>query len=229
MNSPISKTMKSILHIKNMVCPRCLMAVEAILQNATIPFHSVELGKVELKGGISKEKLTLLDSELSELGFELLVEENEVLTNSVKSFVIEFLYSPKLESNQNFSDLLSKSIGKDYSTIVFIDKKYLWKLEIGRFCEHCQLLMQKLCQYSLISRVFSQTEGTTIEKFIIKQRIERAKELLSYGKLNLSEIAYQLNYSSSSYLSNQFKKIMGISPSKYVKQASKNRKMIDQV
>jgi AraC family transcriptional regulator len=176
--------MKSILYIKNMVCPRCLMAVEAILHDSDISFHSLELGKVKLKEEISTKKLSLLASELSKLGFELLLEEKKGLTNNVKSFVIERLYSPRLERNQKLSDLLSKSIGKDYSTI---------------------------------SKVFSQTEGTTIEKYIIKQKIERVKELLSYGELSLSEIAFKLHYSSSSYLSNQFKAITGVSPSNVLK------------
>ncbi len=179
-----------------MVCPRCLMAVESILHDLDIPFHSLELGKVELKEIISEKKLISLESELSKMGFQLLLAENETIVNQVKSFVIEYFYSPNPDNKQNLSSLLSKSIGKDYS---------------------------------VISKVFSQTEGITIEKYIIKQKIERVKELLSYGELSLSEIAYQLNYSSPSYLSNQFKQIIGISPSKYAKQSSESRITIDKV
>ena len=66
-----------------------------------------------------------------------------------------------------------------------------------------------------MSNLFSDIEGTTIEKYLITQKIEKVKELLVYNELSLSEIAYQLNYSSVSYLSNQFKKITGLSPSQF--------------
>jgi AraC-like DNA-binding protein len=67
-------------------------------------------------------------------------------------------------------------------------------------------------------------ENTTIEKYFINQKIEKVKELLMYEELTLSEIAYQLNYSSVGYLSNQFKKVTGFSPT-YFKQL-KNKKRI---
>ncbi len=66
--------------------------------------------------------------------------------------------------------------------------------------------------YSYLSNLFSEVEGTTIEKYFIAQRIERAKELLVYNQLTLSEIADQLGYSSVAYLSNQFKKTTGFTP-----------------
>ena len=65
--------------------------------------------------------------------------------------------------------------------------------------------------------------------FIINQKIERVKELLVYNELELKEIAYQLNYSSVSYLSNQFKKITGMTPSQFKKSAIQNRKSLDDV
>ena len=65
--------------------------------------------------------------------------------------------------------------------------------------------------YSAISKLFSEIEGTTIEKYLITLRIERVKELLMYDELSLSEIAFKLNYSSVAYLSNQFKKVTGLS------------------
>ncbi len=83
--------------------------------------------------------------------------------------------------------------------------------------------------YSYLSMLFSSHEGITIEKYIILQKIERVKELLSYGELTLSEIAYQMNYSSVQHLSNQFKKVTGISPSAYKQQKNKVRKGLDEV
>jgi len=83
--------------------------------------------------------------------------------------------------------------------------------------------------YSYISAVFSELQKITIEKYIIAQKIERVKELLSYNELTLSEIAYQLNYSSVQHLSNQFKKTTGKSPSQYKKQDVLGRKTLDKV
>ncbi len=83
--------------------------------------------------------------------------------------------------------------------------------------------------YSYLSMLFSSCEGITIEKYIILQKIERVKELLSYGELTLSEIAYQMNYSSVQHLSNQFKKVTGMSPSAYKQQKNKVRKGLDEV
>jgi YesN/AraC family two-component response regulator len=74
--------------------------------------------------------------------------------------------------------------------------------------------------YNYLSALFSSIESITIEKYVILQRIERAKELLAYNELNLNEIAYKLSYSSVQHLSQQFKKITGITPSEY-KQSAK--------
>ncbi|PHN07022.1 helix-turn-helix domain-containing protein [Flavilitoribacter nigricans] len=92
------------------------------------------------------------------------------------------------------------------------------------------ILVREIGQdYSTISKLFSETEGITIEKYLINLRIERVKELLIYDELSLSEIAFKLNYSSTAYLSNQFKKVTGLSPSFFKKLKEKKRKPIDEV
>lgn len=83
--------------------------------------------------------------------------------------------------------------------------------------------------YNYISNIFSEVEGTTIEKYFIAQKIERVKELLVYDELTLSEIAFQLNYSSTAYLSSQFKKITGLTPSHFKAIKDNKRKSIDKV
>lgn len=83
--------------------------------------------------------------------------------------------------------------------------------------------------YTYLSNLFSDMEGTTIEKYLIAQKIERVKELLLYNELSLSEIAYHLNYSSVSYLSNQFKKITGKTPSQFKHGSPEQRKPLDKV
>jgi AraC family transcriptional regulator len=83
--------------------------------------------------------------------------------------------------------------------------------------------------YHYLSTLFSSVENVTIEQFVILQRIERAKELLKYGELTLSEIAYKLGYSSVQHLSNQFKAITGFTPTKFRSLTGQLRKPIDQV
>ena len=83
--------------------------------------------------------------------------------------------------------------------------------------------------YSAMSNLFSQVEGITIEKYIINQKIEKAKELLVYDELNLSEIAFKLGYSSVAHLSTQFKKITGLSPSDFKRLHDKKRKTLDKI
>ncbi len=83
--------------------------------------------------------------------------------------------------------------------------------------------------YNYLSNLFSDVEGTTIEKYFIAQKIERVKELLVYDELSLSEIADQLNYSSVAYLSNQFKKVTGLTPSHFKQIKEEKRKPLDHV
>ena len=83
--------------------------------------------------------------------------------------------------------------------------------------------------YSYLSNLFSEVEGTTIEKYFIAQKIEKVKELLVYDELSLSEIADRLNYSSVAYLSNQFKKVTGLTPSHFKQIKEIKRKPLDEV
>ncbi|GAA4303406.1 helix-turn-helix domain-containing protein [Aestuariibaculum suncheonense] len=85
-------------------------------------------------------------------------------------------------------------------------------------------IAQKLnYDYMYLSNLFSEVKGITIQHFIIKHKIERAKELILYNELNLTEIAYKLNYSSVAHLSNQFKKVTGHTPSFYKKIGQKRK------
>jgi len=83
--------------------------------------------------------------------------------------------------------------------------------------------------YNYISNLFSEVEGVTIEKFFILQKIEKVKELLVYDELSLSEIAFRLNFSSVAYLSNQFKKVTGLTPGYFKKIGLNRRKPLDKV
>ncbi len=83
--------------------------------------------------------------------------------------------------------------------------------------------------YTYLSNIFSEVKGMTIQQFIINHKIERAKELLLYDEYNLTEISYKLNYSSVAHLSNQFKKVTGLTPSHFKKLKEKRRNPIEEI
>jgi AraC-like DNA-binding protein len=83
--------------------------------------------------------------------------------------------------------------------------------------------------YTYLANLFSEVQGTTIEQFVISHKIERIKELIIYGELNITEIAWKMNYSSVAHLSNQFKKVTGLSPSHFKQLKDKKRNPIEEV
>lgn len=83
--------------------------------------------------------------------------------------------------------------------------------------------------YSYLSKLFSNVEGISIERFVILQKIEKVKELLIYDELSVSQIAYQLGYSSSQHLSAQFKSVTGLTPSQFKKSSERSRKPLDDI
>ena len=83
--------------------------------------------------------------------------------------------------------------------------------------------------YTYLANLFSEVQGTTIEQFIIVHKIERIKELIIYGELNITEIAWKMNYSSVAHLSNQFKKVTGLSPSHFKQMKNKMRSPIEEI
>ncbi len=95
---------------------------------------------------------------------------------------------------------------------------------------YSEYLVKKLgMDYHYLSTLFSSVENITIEQYIILQKIERAKELLKYGELTLSEIAYKLGYSSVQHLSNQFKKVTGLTASQFKNMTENTRKPLDNI
>lgn len=91
-----------------------------------------------------------------------------------------------------------------------------------------EFLSQKLDHnYTYLSNLFSEVQGTTIEQFLISHKIEKVKELLVYDELNLTEISYLLHYSSVAHLSAQFKKVTGLTPSHFKQLREKRRAMLD--
>ncbi|MBD8488234.1 AraC family transcriptional regulator [Echinicola sp. CAU 1574] len=81
--------------------------------------------------------------------------------------------------------------------------------------------------YTYLANTFSEVKGVTIQQFIILHKVERVKELLLYDELSLSEISYKLHYSSAAHLSNQFKKVTGLTPSYYKKLKQKRNQNLE--
>lgn len=96
--------------------------------------------------------------------------------------------------------------------------------------KYSDIISSKLLHdYAYLSRLFSETEGITIEQYIINQKIERVKELIAYDEASLTEIAYQLGYSSVAHLSAQFKNVTGMTPTAFKKLHQKPRRALDEV
>jgi AraC-like DNA-binding protein len=83
--------------------------------------------------------------------------------------------------------------------------------------------------YTYMANLFSEVQGTTIEQFMIAHKVERVKELIIYGELNITEIAWKMNYSSVAHLSNQFKKMTGLSPSQFKQLKEKTRRSLEEI
>lgn len=172
------------------------------------------------------------------MAVKLQIEELGLKPGEIKLGEIEIIGEPSPEQYTSLSKNLQK-IGFeiiDSSNARIIEKI---KNAIVELVHHSQeelkttysdYIAQKLSKdYTYLSNLFSEHEGTTIEKYIIRQKIERVKELLEYGELTLSEIAYQMGYSNVAYLSGLFKKITGMTPSQFKEQENKNRKPLDKV
>lgn len=194
MDIPASET--TILNIKNMVCPRCVMVVRETLEELGYDVEEVDLGRAIVKTDQPIET-DQIDKRLKEYGFELIQGKHQELVEQIKTSLIQYVQdSEDSEKSPKLSDFLSNKLHQNYSSL---------------------------------SSVFSENEETTIEKYLIHLKIERVKELLSYGEMTLSEIAYRLNYSSVAYLSNQFKQITGMSVTDYKKARDSFRKPLDGV
>ncbi|WP_321374020.1 helix-turn-helix domain-containing protein [uncultured Draconibacterium sp.] len=189
--------MKQVLHIKNMVCNRCIKVVKEELEKLDIQIEAIELGKVDIPESLTQEQTEEVRSVLNDNGFELIDDKKSQLIDRIKTIIIEKIHYSKEEKEPvNFSDVIASDVSHDYS---------------------------------YISKLFSSVEGITIEKYIINQKIEKVKELLVYGELTLNEISYQLGYSSVQHLSNQFKKVTGLTPSHFKKLKENKRKPLDEV
>lgn len=188
--------MKTKLHIKNMVCSRCVMMVRSVLTDLGLDVCEVIMGEAVLNREITDEQKRKIIDAFLPLGFELIDDRRGRIIEKIKNVIIDLVHHQNSDLKSNLSDLLSDELHHDYG---------------------------------YLSNLFSEVEGTTIEKYFIAQKIEKVKELLVYDELTLSEIAHRLNYSSVAYLSNQFKKVTGLTPSHFKQIGKVKRKSLDKV
>ncbi len=187
----------TILHIKNMVCDRCISTVRTELEKLHWQVDKVELGKAVIEGEPTEEELQKIADTLQENGFALVIDREQQIVKDVKAVIVRLIH----HSEEPLEDVV---LSQYLADILPYDYKYL-------------------------SSLFSSREKITIEKFYILQRIERVKELLSYGELTLSEIAWKTGFSSVHHLSAQFKRLTGITPTQYKKKGNFDRKTLDKI
>jgi AraC-like DNA-binding protein len=127
-------------------------------------------------------------------------------------------------------ELLEKKNGALVEKIRAVIVDYVYKSDEQPNMKFSSLLSEKLNHdYGYLANFFSEIEATTIEQFVIALKIERAKELILFDELTLTEISYKLKYSSVGHLSNQFRKITGLSPSHFKKLKDKRRLTIQEL
>lgn len=167
-----------------------------------------------------------------------ILEELEIPYNSIKLGEVELISILSLKKKNSLSIQLQDSgfglindrksqLIEQMKTLV-LEKIHHSAVELD--IKWADYISEKLhLDYKYLSSLFSSVESITFEQYIINQKIERIKELIVYDELNLSEIAFKLNYSSVAYLSNQFKKVTGMTPTQFKKSVLKNRKSLDEI
>ncbi len=172
------------------------------------------------------------------MSVEDILKENNLEIKYVRLGEIELTGKPNKKQLEKFSDDLKKvgfELLDDQKTQLIEKVKTLLIEEVQNenIIEHFSInkyLSGKIFKdYPSLSKLFSEVEGITIEQFFILQKIEKVKEWLIYNELPLNEIAFKLGYSSTQHLSGQFKKVTGMTPSKFKSLGSLHRKPIDQV
>lgn len=185
--------------------------------------------KIYIKNMVCNRCIMVMKNELEKLGFQTLnISLGEVeLTNDLNKTEKTNLDSHlKTFGFELIDDKKSRLIGQIKSSIIEIIHQDNSELKSNL----SDYLSSKLHHdYTYLSNLFSEVEGTTVEKYFIAQKIEKVKELLVYDELSLSEIAYQMNYSSVGYLSNQFKKVTGLTPTHFKNIKEIKRKPLDEV
>ncbi len=166
-----------IYWIKNMVCRRCLKVIKQELEEINMEIISLELGKLTVRA------IKNIDKEID-------------------SKIMEVLHSNGFEIARSEEEMLVEEVK---ITLIELIKELPMHIIKEKTSEHLASTLHR--EYKFLSKLFSKNEHTTIEKYFIKLKIERVKELLQLQQYTFSDIAYMLDYSSVNHLSRQFKNI----------------------
>ena len=172
------------------------------------------------------------------MSVEQILKQNKLQVKIVQLGEVELLKDASKPQLQKLSDDLKKvgfELLDDQKTqlIEHVKNLLIQKVQEGNIPEHFSI--QKFLKgeifkdYSSVSKLFSEVEGITMEQFFILQKIEKTKEWLTYNELSLSDIAFNLGYSSTQHLSSQFKKLTGMTPTAFKSLGARLRKTIDKV
>ena len=173
--------------------------------------------KIAVKEALKKLGLHFVIVDLGEVDImeELTAEERQELNNE--------LLESGLELMDNKRAILIERIKNVIIELVHHSDEEL-KVNFSEY------LSDKLSHdYTYLANLFSEVQGTTINHFLMLHKVERIKELIIYDELSISEIAWKMNYSSVAHLSNQFKKVTGVSPSQFKQLKNKRRKPIEEI
>lgn len=178
---------------------------------------------------VSNRCKILVKDELRKLGLHFIVVElGEVeVMETLSESQSESLKAALLESGLELMDDKKSILIEKIKNVIIEMVHHTEELVKVNFS---QLLSEKLNHdYTYLANLFSEVQGTTIEHFVIAHKVERIKELIMYGELSISEIAWKMNYSSVAHLSNQFKKVTGLSPSHFKQLKDKRRSPLEEV
>jgi len=169
---------------------------------------------------------------------EQLLKQNNLQAKYVRLGEVELTKEPGKAKLQQFAEDLKQTgfellDDQKMQLIEQVKNLLIKKAQSGKIDEHFSIskyISDNIYKdYSSISRLFSEVEGVTIEQFFILQKTEKIKEWLIYGEQSLSQIAFNLGYSSTQHLSNQFKKLTGMTPSQFKELGAAHRRPIDGV
>lgn len=185
--------------------------------------------KLYIKYMVSTRCKMMVKEELKKLGLHFIVVDlGEVdIMENISTHTREQLKAALLNSGLELMDDKRAVLIEKIKNVIIEMVHYSDELPKVNYSDY---ISEKLNHdYTYLSNIFSEVKGITIQQFIIVHKIEKAKELMLYDELNLTEISYKLNYSSVAHLSNQFKKVTGLSPSHFKKLKDKRRQPIEEI
>lgn len=185
--------------------------------------------KLYIKYMVSTRCKMMVKEELKKLGLHFIVVdlgEVEIMEN-ISQQVRDELKASLLKSGLELMEDKKAMLIEKIKTLITEMVHYADEMPKVNFSVY---ISEKLnYDYTYLANIFSEVKGITIEHYIIAHKIERVKELLLYDELNLTQISYKMNYSSVAHLSNQFKKVTGLTPSHYKGLKDKRRQTIEEI